>query len=135
MVIQRLQTLWLLISMVLVVVAALRPIAWCGEIPVYVSDYPVLAILTWLIACLLFICIFTYKNLKLQKSISMLALALMVILSIVGFIYEARLMPDAVPEWGGGVLFLILAAILDVMAYRGMVRDHKKLRDSDRLWS
>lgn len=135
MVIQRIQTLWLLISMVLVIVAALRPFAWLGDQPLFVNDYPVLAVLTWLIACLLFISIFCFKNLRLQKNISLLSLFLMVILAVVGFIYQARLMPEAVPEWGGGVLFLIIAAIFDVMAYRGMNRDQKKLRNSDRLWS
>lgn len=135
MVIQRIQTLWLLLALGATIVVALRPFSWLGVEPVFVADFPVLAVLTWLIACLLFINIFTFKNLKLQKSVSLLSLVLMVILAIVGFIYQARLMPEAVPEWGGGVLFLIVAAFFDVLAYRGMARDQKKLRNSDRLWS
>lgn len=135
MVIQRIQTLWLLIATVIMVVIGLRPFSWLGTTPVYVSDYPVLAVINWLIACLLFICVFTFKNLRLQKNIALLALVLMVVLAVVGFVYQARLMPEAVPEWGGGVLFLIIAAIFDVMAYRGMCRDQKKLKNSDRLWS
>lgn len=135
MVIQRIQTLWLLIATVIMVVIGLRPFVWVGDAPVYLSDFPVLAIIDWLIAVLLFICIFTFKNLRLQKNIALISLLLMVVLAITGFIYEARMMPEAYPEWGGGVLFLIIAAIFDVMAYRGMNRDQKKLRNSDRLWS
>ena len=135
MVIQRIQTLWLLIAMILVIVAALRPFAWLGDQAVYVDDYPVLAVITWLIACMLFICIFTFKNLRLQKNIAIWSLVLMVVLAVTGFVYQAQLMPEAVPEWGGGVLFLVLAAVFDVMAYRGMQRDRKKLRNSERLWS
>lgn len=135
MVIQRIQTLWLLIATVLMVVIALRPFAWVESQPVYLIDFPVLAIITWLTACLLFISIFTFKNLKLQKAITLICLFLMVGLAVVGFIYQQRLLPDALPEWGGGVLLLIPAAVLDALAYNGMSKDQKKLRNADRLWS
>lgn len=135
MVIQRIQTLWLLIATILMIVVGLRPFAWDGDVAVYLNDFPVLAILNWLIACLLFIAIFTFKNLKLQKTIALISLVLMVGLAIVGFVYQQRMLPEATPEWGGGVLLLVPAAILDVMAYRGMCRDQKLLKNADRLWS
>lgn len=135
MVIQRIQTLWLLIATVLMCIIGLRPFSWVGDTPVYLSQFPVLAVINWLIAVLLFIAIFTFKNLKLQKTIVLVALVLMTVLGIVGFIYQQRLLPEALPEWGGGVLFLIIAAVLDYMAYRGICNDRKKLRNSDRLWS
>lgn len=135
MVIQRIQTLWLALSLGLTVAVALRPFAWLGTQPVYVGSYPVLAVLAWLIVALLFIAVFTYRNLRLQKTITMTALLLMIGLAVTGFIYLARLMPEATPEWGGGVLLLTLAAIFDALAYRGMRRDQRRLRSSDRLWS
>ena len=135
MVIQRIQTLWLLIATTLMVIAAFRPFSWVGLQPVYVMDFTVLAVITWLIVGILLITIFTFKNLRLQKKLCLLSIFLMIVLAVVGFIYQARLIPEAVPEWGGGVLFLTLSAICVSFAYRGMSRDQKKLRDSDRLWS
>ena len=135
MVIQRIQTLWLLIAIALMIVAGLRPFAWLGTTAVYVSNFPVLAVLTWLIVALLGICIFTFKNLVLQKNIAVISIVLIAILAVTGFIYLSRLMPEAVPEWGGGVLFLILAAVCVFFAFRGMTKDQKRLRSSDRLWS
>lgn len=135
MVIQRIQTLWLLIATGLMIVIGLRPFSWLGTTPVYVNNFLPLSILTWLIVIMLVITIFTFKNLKLQKTIALLSIFLMVALAITGFVYQAQLMPQAVPEWGGGGLFLCLAALCVAFAYRGMSRDQKKLRNSDRLWS
>lgn len=135
MVIQRIQTLWLILATILMVIIGLRPFAWVDATPVYLNEYPVLAVLNWLVACLLFIAIFTYRNLKLQKTICLVSLLLMVVLAVTGFIYQQRMLPEATPEWGGGVLLLIPAAVLDVLAYQGIGRDQKKLRNSDRLWS
>lgn len=135
MVIQRIQSLYLLIATVLLIVIGCRPFAWIAETPVYLNQFPVLAILNWLIVILLVIDIFTFKNLRLQKTIAIVSLILMIGLGVVGFIYQQRMLPEALPEWGGGVLLLIPAAILVFFAYNGMKRDHKKLRNSDRLWS
>lgn len=135
MVIQRIQSLWLLIATVLMIIIGVRPFAWEGDQAVFLNDFPVLAVINWLIACLLFIAIFTFKNLKLQKTITMVSLLLMVVLAVTGFIYQQRMLPEATPEWGGGVLLLIPAAVLDVMAYQGMSRDQRRLRNADRLWS
>ena len=135
MVIQRIQTLWLLIAVVLLSIIGFRPFAWVGNAPVYLNEYPVLAVINWLIVILLVISIFTFKNLRLQKTVTLISLLLMVVLGVVGFIYQQRMLPNALPEWGGGVLFLTLAAICDFFAYKGMSKDQKRLRSSDRLWS
>ena len=135
MVIQRIQTLWLLIATALMITAGLRPFAWIGEAPVYVNDFLVLFVLNWLIVILLTICIFTFKNLRLQKTIALVSILLMVALGVSGFIYLSPGTTGAIPEWGGGVLFLGLSIICVILAFRGMKRDQKKLRNSDRLWS
>lgn len=135
MVIQRIQTLWLLIALVLMVITGFQPFAWIGTQPYYLNDFPVLAVINWLVVALLFIDIFLFKNLRLQKTVSLVSLLLMVTLCVVGFIYQQRMLPEALPEWGGGVLLVSLAAIFDALAWRGMSRDHKKLSNSNRLWS
>lgn len=135
MVIQRIQTLWLLIAIAFMIVTGVRPFIWVGETPFYLTNFPILAILNWLIVALLAICIFTFKNLRLQKTIALISLLLMVALAVTGFVIQARLLENTYPEWFGGVLFLTGAAICDAFAFRGMHRDQKKLRNSDRLWS
>lgn len=135
MVIQRIQTLWLFLAIIFMIVTGIRPFLWVGETPYYLTSFPILAILNWLTVLLLVICIFTFKNLKLQKTISLISLLMMVALAITGFVIQARLLPEAYPEWIGGVLFLTGAAICDAFAFRGMHRDQKKLRNADRLWS
>lgn len=134
MVIQRIQTLWLLIATCFMAALYVRPIAWVTDKALFVNDFPVLTVIDILIAVLLIISIFTFKNLKLQKTITRLSLLLMAVIAVAGSFFLYRNAPDATLEWGGGIVLLVIAAIFDILALRGMSRDEKKLRNADRLW-
>lgn len=135
MVIQRIQTLWLLIATAIMVFVGLRPFAWVGNIPCAVNDFTILAILNWLTVLLLVIDIFTFKNLRLQKTVALVAIITMVAEVIATYIIMSGNIADCEMEWWGGPVFIVFAALFDLMAYNGMSKDHKKLKNADRLWS
>ncbi len=134
MVIQRIQTVWLLIALVFMVFIGLRPIATSPVGPVMLSDMPVLVVIDVLIGILLFLSIFMFKNLKLQKKVTILSMVMMAVLGVVSGFFLYNNCPDATLEWGGGIVLLIFALIFGMLAYRGMSKDEKKLKASDSLW-
>lgn len=141
MVIQRWQSLLLLIAVVLMSVFCATPFATLpasetvgGEVTeVFVKDAPVFMIINILIAVLLFISIFLYKDLKRQMTVTLASIVL-IAASIVtcGFILYVG-MPDATLIWFGGVTLLVVSLILAVFAYRFIRRDRNLLRSYDRL--
>lgn len=135
MVIQRIQTLWLFLALVFTVVIGFRPIAWNADKGIFLSDAPVLLIIDALIAVLLFISIFTFKNLKLQKKITLLSMVLMAVLAVGGGFFLYNSASTFTLELMGGIVLLIISVILAMLAYRGMSKDQKLLRNADRLWS
>lgn len=137
MVIQRIQTLMLLIAVVMMAVFCFTPYATLAAdsapTAVYVKDAPVFLILNIVIAVLLFLIIFMYKDLRRQMRMTVLALIL-ICASIVtcGFIM-AVVLTDATPVLLGGVSLLVLALLFGLLAYRGMSRDRRLLSSADRL--
>lgn len=139
MVIQRWQSVLLLIAVVLMCIFCATPYAHlkateaAAASDIFVSDAPVLMILNILIAALLFISIFLFKNLKLQMKVTLISIVLIAAsLVTCGFIIYAS-MPDAELIWTGGVLLLIGAMIFAIAGLRFMRKDHKLLRSYDRL--
>jgi len=112
----------------------IRPIATAGANEILLSDTPVLLVVDILVCILLLISIFTFKNLRLQKKITLLSAVLMVGLGVGVGIYLYRNAPCASLEFFGGMTFLVPAVIFALLAYRGMTHDQKLLRNSDRLW-
>lgn len=137
--IQRIQTLMLLIAAVFVALFCFTPFA--SHIPtenaevvkIFAKDAPVLLVLNLLIAVLLIIVIFMYKNLRQQMRMTILSMVL-ICASIVtsGFIIFAGF-DNATPVLFGGLLLLIVALVFALLAYRGMSRDSNLLRSMDRL--
>ena len=107
--------------------------AEAGSVAVYASDAPVFLIINIVIAALLVIVIFLFKNLKRQMTVTILSIVL-VCASIVtcGFMMYAA-MPDATLVWTGGVLLLVATLVCALAAYRFMRKDHNLLRSYDRL--
>lgn len=135
MVIQRIQTLWLLVSVILMVVIGIIPFGSAGDgVPVYLNDCTTLAILDWLSIVLLILAIFSFKNLKLQKKITILSFLMMIGLGVITTLYVIWNLNLSEISFLS-CIFLLLAMIFSLLGYRGMSRDQKKLRDSDRLWS
>lgn len=147
MVIQRLQTLFLLLAIACTAVFLFAPFGYWNadvvSIPGYV-DLKAVNFAAFLIpACvsmlLMLIAIFCFKKMPMQKSL--VALSAIIVLAMVGVvIYEmtlglADLYPgvSAKPIWGGGGLLLVGAFVALIAAYRCISRDQKLLRSYDRL--
>ena len=135
MVIQRIQTLWLLIALSFTALIGFRPIAWSADKGVFLTDAPVLLVIDILVAVLLIISIFSFKNIKMQKKITILSLMMMAVLAVGGGFFLYNNAPDATLELFGGIVLLAVSAIFALLAYRGMSKDQKLLRNADRLWS
>ena len=139
MVIQRWQNLLLLIAIVLMCIFCSTPYAVRAAVDgaeptsVFVKDAPVFLILNLVIAALLVIGRFLFKNLKRQMTATLISIVL-VCASIVtcGFMLYAS-MPDAELIWTGGVVLLVLTLICALAAYRFMRKDRNLLRSYDRL--
>lgn len=140
MVIQRWQSLLLLIAVVLMCIFCATPYARITAAEaaveptdVFVYDAPVFLIVNIVIAAVLFIAIFMYKNLARQMTITLISIVLLCASMVTcGFILYST-MPDAELIWTGGVLLLVVALVCALAAYRCMGKDRKLLRSYDRL--
>lgn len=140
MVIQRWQTVFLFFATVLMVLFSLMPFASVTVdsqvASLHPKDYPVYLVVNLLIAALLFIAIFKYRNLKLQMKVTMLSIVLICCSAVTGglLLYGPGAPAGAVElEWAGGILLLIAALIFAIFAYRGMRNDRRKLSSNDRI--
>ena len=136
MIIQRIQSLFLLIATVL---SGFFCVSSFGAVKleetimnVYPKDNPVMLIVGILVTVLLFISIFLFKNLKCQKTVTLLSMFLIVALeaSIIILMLTCK---DGPISFTGGALLLLGAFIFALLAYRGISKDQKLLHDSDRI--
>lgn len=134
MVIQRWQSVLLLIASVLMCLLTFTPLAKAADAtPIGMSHAPVLLVVNILVAVLLFIAIFLFKNLKLQMRVTLISIVLMVCLAVSsGFVLYAG-SQGAEIMWTGGVLLLLVALVCAVGGLRLMRRDRNILRSYDRL--
>lgn len=133
--IQRIQSLYLFIGAVLMVIFCFTPFATEVESGTRhaMSEIPGLMILNIVIAALLLIAIFMFKNLKQQKTVALLSLVLIAcsLTATIFLVYSH--MQGAELYWGGGVLLLVFALICALMAYRGISKDHNLLKSFNRM--
>ena len=148
MVIQRIQSVYLLIAVILMVVFAFVP-ALSFELADKTVLYgaletgragnlhinPLLITLIILISLLAFIDIFLYKNLQRQMTVCfvdiIIGLAMLVAIGIQAFVVGNR--EGWTVSWQWYVLLPVLSIIFLMMAHKAMSRDKKKLLDADRL--
>lgn len=124
MVIQRIQSLFLLI-------AALLMAAFAFFIPLIDTSMLVLVIL---IAVLAIIDIFLYKNLQRQMTVCFvdIIIGLATLVSII--IQIVRLAKENLAvNWNWAWILPVLSIVFLMLAHKAMSRDKKKLRDADRL--
>lgn len=141
MVIQRWQTLFLLIAVVLMGVFCSTPYAVQasidGAVPateVFMKDTPVLLVLNLVLAALLFISIFMFKNLRMQMRVTMMSIVLLCASIVTCGIVVYVGMANASLIWTGGVVLLVIALVCAICALRLMKKDHRILSSADRLW-
>ena len=148
MVIQRIQSIYLLIAVILMVVFAFFP-ALSFELADKTVLYgalesgragsmhinPLLITLIILIAVLAFIDIFLFKNLQRQMTVCfvdiIIGLAMLIAICVQAFVVGNR--EGWTVSWQWYVLLPVLSIIFLMMAHKSMSNDKKKLRDADRL--
>lgn len=138
MVIQRWQSVMLLIAFVLMCIFCATPYAQIKGAeavvtPVFAKDAPVFMILNIVVAALLFISIFLFKNLKLQMRVTLITILLIATSTLCAGFMVMRNMPDAEFILTGGIVLLLAALVFAVLALRFMKKDHNLLRSYDRL--
>ena len=142
MVIQRWQTVWLLVATVLVAVFCCIPMAIVpGEVndPNSVTfmrpvDVPVFMVVNIVVAFLLFLSIFLYKNTRRQKTLTLVSMLLIVVVMVTEVLLLYR-WNDAYGgiEWLGSIFLLLAALVFALLAYRGINHDERLLKAADRL--
>lgn len=141
MVIQRWQSVWLLVAAVLTGVFCFVPMAivpdeLAAESVTFLSpkDLPVFLIVNVLVAVLLFLSIFMYKNTRRQKMLTLVSMLLLVVVmateAIVLFGWDSA---NGSVEWLGSIFLLLGALVFAGMAYQGIRSDERKLRAADRI--
>ena len=140
MVIQRWQSLCLLVAVILTVCLNFMPLAYadCAQSldscpPLMAGDFPILLILSILTAVLLFIDIFMYKNLMAQMRIAVLCVVLLFGMAIVVGILLYTQEPGVCVAWGGAFPMWLGAVIFTIGSRCLMKKDYKLLHNADRL--
>lgn len=134
MVIQRWQSVLLLISAIFVALAGILPYAVTANgVDVCDVQTPVLLCVDILVALLLLIDIFLYRNLRYQMKVTRLALGLIVVLEAAIAAYTCAGLEGATISIIGGIVMPMLALISAFVALRLMHRDYRLLRSADRL--
>jgi hypothetical protein len=95
---------------------------------------PGFTVVNLLIAVLLLIAIFLYKNSHRQKTVTLVSILLTLALgaseAVILFHWESEVGPV---QWLGSIFLLLGAVVFAAMAYRGISHDEKLLRAADRL--
>lgn len=148
MVIQRIQSVYLLIAVILMAIFAFFPALSfqlgdrtfvygaleAGKVGVTHID-PLMLMLVVLISLLAFIDIFLFKNLQCQMTVCfvdiIIGLAVLVAIGIQAFVVGGR--EGVVVTWQWYLALPVLSLIFLMLAHKAMSNDKKKLRDADRL--
>lgn len=137
MVIQRWQSVFLLLAFVLMTSFCFVPFASQGVgenfAQFYPTQAPVYLTLNVLIALLSLLSIFMYKNIARQKTVVLVSFLLMLVSAVSGAVIVFATLDNAVIDWTGGILLLLASMLMSLAAYRRIVADEKLLKSYDRL--
>lgn len=132
MVIQRWQSLYLLIASIFMGLFCYLPIALVENSELSVYNFPIYLTLNVLIAILLFISIFLYKNLARQKTVVKICMMLNVASIIAGALIMYNIWTDVI-SWKGTLLLVVATLGIMLGAYRHIVADERLLKNYDRI--
>ena len=137
--IQRIQTLYLLLAIVAIVLFIVIPFGFLGEMSLSGSR-PSLLIPSCGAIVVIVAAIFTYKKFSLQRTLVVLSLfataALVVaVVYVMTIEYSNIIDVNSAPEpvWSFGGAMLVIAFVALAMALKHIKADHKLLRSYDRL--
>lgn len=138
MVIQRIQTLYLLLAILMVVVFLFVPFGYLKVLGIGVKSLRACEIAQTMIPAgvsllLMVLSIVMFKEFKLQKALVLLSILSVALL--IGIVVYALLHSyvGIKPTWGGGGIMLLGALVALIAAYGRICADHKLLRSYDRL--
>lgn len=130
--IQRWQSVMLFFAFILMVVYLCTPLGYLPEsVTMYPVDFMGLFILNIVIAVLLFIDIFLYRNLKVQMTWTLIVMLLQAVSA--GLTFSIDYFTDNFTMSIFGAPFVVAALVLTWFARRFMDRDRKLLASADRL--
>ena len=132
MVIQRIQTLWLLISAILMAVFSFTPFGTVGETSLCACQVPAVMVIALVTAVLTLVDIFLFKNLNLQIRVAQMCI-LLAFATVATALISIYVTFEGSANWMGGVTLPILAVVLCFRAVQGMKHDRSLLHSSDRL--
>ena len=136
MVLQRIQSVWLLVAAVCTLLFCFLPVASLSMTALdATSDSATLIQLSDNWALLVIVNIFSFKDTRKQKRMTIIGIILMAVLGCCAafMVYNVSSCINAEIEWLGSMLLLLGAIIFSILAYRGIVHDEKLLRAADRL--
>lgn len=136
--IQRIQTLYLLLAIAVMIGFIFIPFGYCGEVALS-GCRPALFIPSCAVIVVMIASIFTFKKFSLQKNLVGLSI-LAVLALIVAVVYVMTMgydfiAPEATtaPTWGIGGGMLVIALVALIAALSRIKADHKLLRSYDRI--
>lgn len=133
MVIQRWQSVLLLISAILMSWSCFVPVAMVnGASPFQISDNVIMLIASIVIAVLYFVAIFMFSNLKRQMKFAR-AISILQALLLIGELVFIKTSQSAPVELTWGWIPALVSILCAIVAIRLMNRDHALLRSADRL--
>ena len=133
MVIQRWQSVFLLLASIMMGFFCYLPIASQGAVDFHPYQQPVYLTLNILISVLSLIAIFLYKNMSRQKMVVKINAFLMIASIIVGGVIVFKNMPQMEIIWMAGPLLLVCSFIMTIAALRRINHDDKLLKAADRI--
>lgn len=132
--IQRIQSIWLLLAAIAILCLLFVPVFTSAEGNIYVTSNTPLVISTVLAGLISLVNIFNFRNRKLQTRIA--SVNILLILGVSFWLSQlAKQLPGGLEKAGiGAGLFLPLTAIIfTYLAIKGIKNDEKLIRSADRL--
>ena len=139
MVIQRWQSVYLLLAIFAMILLFIRPFGLVAnpslETPVELVslDYPIFLTVNILVTVLLLIDIFLFKNLKHQRLVAAVCILLILTSSVTAFLIISGAGEFSRIAWTGAPVGLVCALICTIFARYRMGQDEKLLKSYDRL--
>ena len=133
MVIQRLQSLYLLLSSIMMGIFCHLPLATQGGTGIYPYQQPVYLTLNVLIVILSLIAIFLFKNFSRQQMVVKVNIFLIVVSAVTSFVMLYNNISQIEIVWTAGPLLLICSFIITIAALRRIKHDENLLKAADRI--
>ena len=133
MVIQRWQSVFLLLASIMMGLFCYLPLASYGNTDFSPYQQPVYLTLNVLVSVLLLIAIFLYKNFSSQKTVVKVSAFLIVVSAISGGLVIYNNMPQVEILWTAGPLLLICSFLMSILALRRIKYDENLLKAADRI--